>query len=122
MTTIRGAKALKYLLRNCCQIEDLSSNGLPRYFVSWIIRRSSWSLQTSILNIAKIPLLKWPVGAEFSGGPHSINQLLPLYYESAALLHFTFSRGISGFRYVSQRGLHYQGSSRYKYMLAEKEK
>ena len=48
--------------------------GQPLNMSRWVARRLSKKIVHSSLNIGKLPLLKWPRGARFIGGPHAVNR------------------------------------------------
>ena len=68
------------------------------------------------LNLTKLPLLRWPGGAEFNGGPHHLSRQIMLSSERAVLSHYPLTRGIDGVRYLAKRGQHAEQGRYYRVM------
>lgn len=75
-------------------------------FIRRAVRFISNAPEMPPLNSTKLPLVKWERGYFFNGGAHAINNELQLHTESAALLHYRFTRGIDGLKYSALRGQH----------------
>lgn len=65
----------------------------------------------------KLTLLKWRRGLGFSGGSHSVTQHIPVSERAGALLHFKFTKGMGGLRYLADRSQHAGGARYYKRIL-----
>ncbi|QXT40651.1 glycosyltransferase family 2 protein [Gymnodinialimonas ceratoperidinii] len=93
----------------------------PSWLQAWQNRltraatKSAFTKSPVILN--KFALLKWQVGMKFHRAPHAINTKVPVSESIAALLHFKFYKGVSGFEYNVQRGQHAGGSTMYSTMI-----
>ena len=85
----------------------------------WLTRKLSKRFVSSSLNIGKLPLLKWPTGARFVGGPHAVNRRLEMSCEVAALLHYKFTRGAERIEYFAREGRDYSGGLYNRRMLEE---
>lgn len=107
------------LLHKYCDIGgDFSPEGFALLKLRWAHLRLRQMLHTNLIyNCSKIPLLKWREGMRFQGGAHAISQPLRLSQQRAALLHFKFSAGADGLRYIAQRGQHASGSRSYHRMI-----
>ncbi len=68
-------------------------------------------------SMTKIGLVKWEKGMRLPGGPHALSRKLKLSSATGAFLHFTFTNGIDGIKYVVQRGQHAGGSVIYEKIL-----
>ena len=72
-----------------------------------------------IYNCSKLPLIKWRHGMSFFGGAHAVSNYLKLSTQRSVLLHFKFSAGAEGLRYIAERGQHWGGSHFYKRMIGQ---
>ena len=69
------------------------------------------------LNLTKLTLIRWRKGMQFFGGAHSVNRRLQLSERRGALLHYRFTRGGRGLRYLAERGQHARGGAYYRQLL-----
>lgn len=86
-------------------------------FIRRIVHYLSEDHDIPLLNSSKLPLIKWEKGLYYNGGAHAINKSLQIYSQSAALLHYRFTRGISGLEYSAKRGQHAEKGSYIKRIL-----
>lgn len=63
------------------------------------------------VNSSKLPLVKWRKGYFFNGGAHALNTGVTVFSQSAALLHYRFTRGTDGLKYTATRGQHAAGGA-----------
>ena len=71
------------------------------------------------LSMTKLGLLKWQKGMKFSGGPHAVSKKLNLAKSTGAFLHFKFTKGSEGIKYVANRGQHAGASVLYQKILRQ---
>ncbi len=79
-----------------------------------------WYLPPLPLDLAKLTLLRWQKGMQFSGGPHATNRPIRLSEKRGVVLHYRFTRGAEGIRYLARRGQHAKGGAYYARFLDEK--
>lgn len=72
---------------------------------------------TGALNMTKVGLLRWQRGMLFNGGAHKLNLSIPVSESIAGFLHYPFTRGEEGIKYVADRGQHVGGGKHYKALL-----
>ncbi len=109
------------ILRRYCDIGgDFAPVGLQKLVLLWsrlLLRRIIHNHE--IYNCSKLALIKWRSGMVFHGGTHAISERLRLSRQRAVLLHFKFSTGAEGLRYIAQRSQHWGGSRLYKRLIAQ---
>lgn len=93
-----------------------SLDRISNYFTRCMLRRTH-----SRSNMAKLGLLYWQKGMSFSGGAHAVTRKLILSESTAAFLHFKFTQGMRGLRYVAERGQHTRGGLFYDLLLNKPE-
>ncbi|WP_299790986.1 glycosyltransferase family 2 protein [uncultured Marivita sp.] len=69
------------------------------------------------LNMTKVGLLRWQRGMRFNGGAHKLNRSMPVSESIAGFLHYPFTRGAKGIRYVADRGQHVGEGKHYRALL-----
>lgn len=79
------------------------------------VTKSAFTGTPVIMN--KFALLKWRAGMKFHRAPHAIDTKIPVSESIAALLHFKFYKGVSGFEYNVLRGQHAGGSTMYSSII-----
>ena len=72
------------------------------------------------LDLTKLALLRWHKGMQFSGGSHATNRPMRLSEKRGVMLHYRFTRGAEGIRYLAERGQHAEGGAYYARFLDEK--
>jgi len=72
------------------------------------------------LDLAKLALIRWRRGMQFSGGPHATNRPLRLSEKRGVMLHYRFTRGAEGIRYLARRGQHAKDGAYYQRFLQGK--
>lgn len=108
----------KWLLRRYAHGGRPLNPGLLQRFQNQIVRnvtKSAFTKTPFVLN--KFALLKWRRGLKFSRAPHSVDQKLQLSERLAALLHYKFYKGVSGFEYNAARGQHAGNAEHYRKIL-----
>lgn len=111
------------LLRRACDISGPLSGGHAFRFSTALTRlRLRRALRSATLyNNGKLPLLKWRRNMLFYGGAHAVSAPVKLSSRTGALLHFKFAAGMTGIKYVAERGQHMGGSQYYKKIASQKE-
>jgi hypothetical protein len=89
---------------------------LTNAFTRWLTKKQ---FGPDPLSMTKLGLLKWQKGMKFSGGPHAVSKKLTLARTTGAFLHFKFTRGSEGIKYVANRGQHAGGSVLYQKILRQ---
>ncbi|MEJ6390309.1 glycosyltransferase family 2 protein [Gymnodinialimonas ulvae] len=82
-----------------------------------LVMKNALTSAPSVLN--KFALLKWPKGAKFARGPHSIDKKVAVSEHLAASLHYKFYKGREGLSYSVGRGQHAGKSALSKLILAD---
>ena len=84
--------------------------------LNYVTRRMAKRLAAGV-ELGKLGLLRWRKGMRLSGGAHSVNRRIVVSESMAAFLHFKFTQGTHGLRYLADRGQHANGSVYYKEIL-----
>lgn len=110
------------LLARFAGLDGPFNPGLLRLTAARATRRACRSmLGGDPFTATKLTLLKWRSGLGFSGGSHSVTQPVRVSEHAGALLHFKFTKGLSGLQYLAARGQHAGGGRYYKRMLGATE-
>ncbi len=72
------------------------------------------------LDLTKLALIRWKAGMRFAGGAHVVDRELRLSERRGVLLHYKFTRGDNGIRYLVERGQHARAGAYYSGLLSEK--
>ncbi len=111
----------KYLLLRYGDLStghELSKASLAmNYLARRILRRS---MPQPVLDLGKLALIRWQGGMQFNGGAHAVDRGLHLSEQRGALLHYRFTRGLDGIRYIARRGQHAKAGAYYSGLLSEK--
>ncbi len=89
---------------------------LTNAFTRWLTKKQ---FGPDPLSMTKLGLLKWQRGMKFSGGPHAVSKKLTLAKVTGSFLHFKFTKGSEGIKYVADRGQHAGGSVLYQKILSQ---
>lgn len=108
----------EWALRHLCRLDQPLNPGVLGMLRHRIARRLIGKRGEGSLDMTKIPLLRWDEAIGFSGGCHALSVPRRLSESMVALLHFKFTRGVSGIEYIAHRGSHAEGSDAYRRMLA----
>jgi len=112
----------RYLLDRFAGMEGPINPGPKRRAGALLTRRMTRNLFShEPFTCTKLPLLKWRKGMGFSGGSHAVSAPLKLSSHSGALLHYKFTRGVTGLNYIAERGQHAGGAIHYRRILEQRE-
>ncbi len=116
-TNTRRARILKW---SCDIAGDFAPQGFAMLKLNFARLRLNRMIHSRpIYNCSKLPLIKWRHGMSFFGGAHAVSNYLRLSAQRSVLLHFKFSAGAEGLRYIAERGQHWGGSKLYKRMIGQ---
>ncbi len=115
-----GSRRERILKRSCDISGEFAANGLGLLKMNWARLRLKQMINAGpVYNCSKLPLVKWRTGLTFFGGAHAVSEPLRLSNQRSVLLHFKFSAGAEGLRYIAERGQHWGGSHFYKRMIGQ---
>jgi hypothetical protein len=110
------------LLSRFAGLDGPFNPGMARLAAAQATRRACRALiGADPFTATKLTLLKWRRGLGFSGGSHSVTQPLRVSERAGALLHYKFTKGLGGLKYLADRGQHAGGGRYYKRMLEDRD-
>ncbi len=110
----------RWLIRNYANMGRPLAPGIVHRVqnrISHLLTKNLFSDSPLVMN--KFALLQWRKGMTFSRAPHFVDASLRMSESLAAMLHFKFYKGKTGFEYASKRQQHSGGSFLYKKILSE---
>lgn len=111
-----------FLLRKFAHINRPLSPNFWQKIANAITRRLTKNrFAADPFSMTKIGLAKWQKNMKLPGGPHAISKSLKLSATTGAFLHFNFTKGAEGYKYIASRGQHVGGGMVYQRILDQME-
>ena len=95
-------------------LKDRIANAITRLITKRLFPAKPFTL-------TKLALVKWKKGLKLSGGPHAVSEKLNLASTTGVFLHFKFTKGMNGLKYLARRGEHAGGGEYYQQILNQQE-